>query len=125
MSAARSGISFSIGVVIILSMIEVSSADIYRYRDKNGVWHFSDKEKPGTDAEVILVEPDRRSGQKPDQVRTEAEKQPPPDDNATPGISFPMTISPSEAKKLKEDAEKVKAELEKRYEEIGKHIGDQ
>jgi soluble lytic murein transglycosylase len=41
MSAAKSAISFAIGVVIILFMIDVSSGDIYRYRDKNGIWHFT------------------------------------------------------------------------------------
>ncbi len=41
MFTARSAISFAIGVVIILFIIDVSSGDIYRYRDKNGVWHFT------------------------------------------------------------------------------------
>ena len=41
MFTARSAISFAIGVVIILFIIDVSSGDIYRYRDKNGIWHFT------------------------------------------------------------------------------------
>ena len=41
MFTARSAISFAIGVVIILFIIDVSSGDIYRYQDKNGVWHFT------------------------------------------------------------------------------------
>jgi soluble lytic murein transglycosylase len=41
MFTARSAISFALGVVIILFIIDVSSGDIYRYRDKNGVWHFT------------------------------------------------------------------------------------
>lgn len=41
MFTARSAISFAIGVVIILFIVDVSSGDIYRYRDKNGVWHFT------------------------------------------------------------------------------------
>jgi soluble lytic murein transglycosylase len=41
MRTARSAISFAIGVVIILFIIDVSSGDIYRYQDKNGVWHFT------------------------------------------------------------------------------------
>ncbi len=41
MFTARSAISFAIGVVLILFIIDVSSGDIYRYRDKNGIWHFT------------------------------------------------------------------------------------
>jgi soluble lytic murein transglycosylase len=41
MHTARSTISFAIGVVIILFIIDVSSGDIYRYQDKNGIWHFT------------------------------------------------------------------------------------
>ncbi len=41
MFTARSAISFAIGVVLILFIIDVSSGDIYRYQDKNGVWHFT------------------------------------------------------------------------------------
>ena len=41
MFTARSAISFAIGVVIILFIVDVSSGDIYRYQDKNGVWHFT------------------------------------------------------------------------------------
>ena len=41
MHTARSAISFAIGVVIILFIIDVSSGDIYRYQDEQGVWHFT------------------------------------------------------------------------------------
>lgn len=41
MHKAKSAISFAIGVVIILFIIDVSSGDIYRYQDKNGIWHFT------------------------------------------------------------------------------------
>ena len=41
MFTARSVTSFAIGVVIVLFIADVSSGDIYRYRDKNGVWHFT------------------------------------------------------------------------------------
>jgi soluble lytic murein transglycosylase-like protein len=41
MSTARSAIFFAIGVVIVLFMTDVSSGDIYRYRDKDGIWHFT------------------------------------------------------------------------------------
>jgi hypothetical protein len=40
------------------------------------------------------------------------------DDDLSSGMSFPLTVSPSELKKLKEEAKALKKELEKRYEEL-------
>ena len=34
-------VSFSIGISLILGISSLSSADIFRYRDKEGVWHFT------------------------------------------------------------------------------------
>ena len=94
---------------------------IYKWKDKNGVWHFSNKEKPSPDAEVILVEPDRHPP-------PETEPEPARDENTPsddpPSMTFPLTISPAKVKKLKQDAEKVKVELEKRYEELGRQFGE-
>jgi len=99
---------------------------IYKWKDKNGVWHFSNKEKPETDAEVILVEPDRHPppAAVPEPKGAQEKPSAPPRADDPSRITFPMTISPSEVKKLKEDAEKIKVELQKRYEEIGKQLGE-
>jgi soluble lytic murein transglycosylase len=41
MFAKRYALFFAIKVTFILSTCTLVSADIYRYRDKNGVWHFT------------------------------------------------------------------------------------
>lgn len=45
MSAMRQAVSCAIGFSLILGFYSLSSADIYRYQDKNGVWHFADIKK--------------------------------------------------------------------------------
>ena len=37
----RSVLSFAIGLFLILGICPPSSADIYRYQDKEGVWHYT------------------------------------------------------------------------------------
>ncbi len=41
MITTRLMVSFSIGISLILGISSLSSADIFRYRDKKGVWHFT------------------------------------------------------------------------------------
>lgn len=41
MITTRLMVSFLIGISLILGISSLSSADIFRYRDKEGVWHFT------------------------------------------------------------------------------------
>lgn len=45
MSAMRQVVACAIGLSFIVSICSLSSADIYRYQDKDGVWHFADIKK--------------------------------------------------------------------------------
>lgn len=90
---------------------------VYKWKDKDGVWHFTDYPNPNGPSQVIYVSPDK-AGKK-----SEAAKKPPvsdtnDDDDLSSGISFPLIVSPSELNKLKQEAEALKKELEKRYEEL-------
>ncbi|UCF58075.1 MAG: lytic transglycosylase domain-containing protein [Deltaproteobacteria bacterium] len=38
-------VSFAIGLSLVLGICSLSSADIYRYQDKDGVWHFTNIKK--------------------------------------------------------------------------------
>lgn len=96
---------------------------IYKWKDKNGVWHFSDKKDPSVEAEVILVTPDRIPQKVQDNPQPEKEDKKQTEDGSTTQLPFPMTISPAEVKKLKEDAERIKVELGKRYEEMAEQMG--
>ena len=41
MSRIKRPVSFAIGISFILCILSLSSADIYRFKDENGVWHFT------------------------------------------------------------------------------------
>ncbi len=45
MSAMRQALACAIGLSLIVGICSLSSADIYRYQDKDGVWHFADIKK--------------------------------------------------------------------------------
>jgi soluble lytic murein transglycosylase len=45
MSAMTPAVSFAIGLSLVLGICSLSSADIYRYQDKDGVWHFTNIKK--------------------------------------------------------------------------------
>ena len=62
MSAMRQAISFAIGLSLTLGICSSSLADIYRYQDKNGVWHFADIKKD-TGYKLYLRTPKKRASQ--------------------------------------------------------------
>jgi hypothetical protein len=100
---------------------ETKYRKVYKWKDKDGIWHFTDYPNPDGPSQVIYVSPDKAekksvSGKTPSTTDTNI------DDDLSSGLSFPLTISPSELKKLKEEAEALKKELEKRYEELNKII---
>jgi soluble lytic murein transglycosylase len=62
MSAMRQAISCAIGLSLTLGICSSSLADIYRYQDKNGVWHFADIKKD-TGYKLYLRTPKKRASQ--------------------------------------------------------------
>ena len=62
MSAMRQAVSCAIGLSLILGFCSLSSADIYRYQDKNGVWHFADIKKD-TGYKLYLRTPKKKASQ--------------------------------------------------------------
>lgn len=91
---------------------------IYRWKDKDGAWHFTDYPNPDGPYETIYVAPEPSKDQ---ENQKDAKEHP----SATPGkpgdisgnLVFPLT--PSNVKQLKQEAERLKMELEKRYQELG------
>jgi len=91
---------------------------IYRWQDKDGTWHFTDYPNPDGSSQVIYVTPDSPP-QKKESTPTleEIHKEVVGGQDAVSGdLIFP--ISPSNVVKLKEEAERLKKELEKKYEEL-------
>jgi soluble lytic murein transglycosylase len=62
MSAMGQAISCAIGLSLTLGICSSSLADIYRYQDKNGVWHFADIKKD-TGYKLYLRTPKKRASQ--------------------------------------------------------------
>jgi len=62
MSAMRQAVSCAIGLSLLLGICSLSSADIYRYQDKNGVWHFADIKKD-TGYKIFLRTPKKKASQ--------------------------------------------------------------
>jgi len=62
MSAMRQAVSCAIGLSLLLGFYSLSSADIYRYQDKNGVWHFADIKKD-TGYKLFLRTPKKKASQ--------------------------------------------------------------
>ena len=60
MSATRQAVSCAIGFFLSLGICSSSLADIYRYQDKNGVWHFADIKKD-TGYKLFLRTPKKRA----------------------------------------------------------------
>jgi hypothetical protein len=90
---------------------------IYRWQDKDGTWHFTDYPNPDGPSQVIHVSPDPPSQKDSKPTLEEIHKEVVGDHDAlSEDLAFPLT--PSNVKKLKEEAEKLKKELEKRYEEL-------
>ena len=58
----RQTLSCAIGLSLLLGICSPSSADIYRYQDKNGVWHFADIQKD-TGYKLYLRTPKKRATQ--------------------------------------------------------------
>jgi soluble lytic murein transglycosylase-like protein len=58
----RQALSCAIGLSLLIGICTPSSADIYRYQDKNGVWHFADIQKDAG-YKLYLRTPKKRASQ--------------------------------------------------------------
>lgn len=62
MSAMRQAVVCTIGLFLIIGICSLSSADIFRYQDKDGVWHFADIKKD-TGYKLYLRTPKKKVSQ--------------------------------------------------------------
>jgi soluble lytic murein transglycosylase-like protein len=62
MSAMRQALACAIGLSLIVGICSLSSADIFRYQDKDGVWHFADIKKD-TGYKLYLRTPKKKVSQ--------------------------------------------------------------
>jgi soluble lytic murein transglycosylase len=62
MSAMRQALACAIGLSLIVGICSLSLADIFRYQDKDGVWHFADIKKD-TGYKLYLRTPKKKVSQ--------------------------------------------------------------
>jgi len=92
---------------------------IYKWEDKNGTLHFTDYPNPDGSSELIMATPDNPDEKKADASTSALSDQKGLKSDENPStIAFPMGLSPSKIKKLKQDAEKVRKDLEDRFDEM-------
>jgi hypothetical protein len=88
---------------------------IYKWKDKHGVIHFTDYPNPDGPSEAIKGVPLQTVKPSPKKV-TQTKKD--PETDGIPTLPFPMSLSPSRVKKLKQDAEKIREVLQQRYDDM-------
>lgn len=92
---------------------------IYKWKDKHGVIHFTDYPNPNGPSDKISAVPAQTPSQKTkSSPKNVADITKNSDDDGIPTLPFPMSLSPSRVKKLKQDAEKIREILEQRYEDM-------
>lgn len=103
---------------------QVSELKIYRWKDSNGNWSYSDKPKVLAESEEIFLDPNDvmvlpalKVGTKKFPNAKTSKK----DDKTSPS---PLTISPSKTLNLYKDANNVQKLMDERQENISKAIKD-
>ena len=92
---------------------------IYKWKDKKGTLHFTDYPNPDGSSELIMASPDTPDENKSTAAtNTLSDKKELHSDENPSAIPFPMNLSPAKIKKLKQDAEKVRKDLEDRLGEM-------
>lgn len=96
---------------------------VHKWRDKHGVWHFSDKQNPHGKDEVVLINTNTNLLQADPKVKnipdakesSTAARQKEKTDNDGPSIPFPTTIPMQDIPKLIKDTQALKETMNKRY----------
>lgn len=90
---------------------------VYRWKAPDGSWQFSDTPPVQGEADKITVDPNANLIQGlPEQQEPELDSQ--EDEDSGIGLPLPMTISPDQVKKLKEDAENIQKLMDDRADQL-------
>jgi len=95
------------------------SKTLFKWKDKHGVLHFTDYPNPNGPSQEMEALPHRTPA---DESMSSKKQLSDIKENefreTSPALPLPLTISPSQVKKLKEDAEKIGEVLKKRYDDL-------
>lgn len=88
---------------------------VYRWQAEDGSWQFSDKPPVQGSAETITVDPNANLIQGLPEPEPEPQEQ---EESSGVNMPVPMTISPDQVKKLKEDAEAIQQIMDDRARQL-------
>ena len=97
--------------------IPVTSDKVFKWKDENGRWHFSDKPVDGQQVSTHIIP--KANILAPVKIPGKEEEKEEP--SATPGIPVPMTAQ--NVPKLIDDAKNVQKLLNDRQSQLDKHMG--
>ncbi len=87
---------------------------VYRWRAPDGSWQFSDKPPVQVESETIIVDPNANLIEGlPEPLEPEVEEE-----ESGVNMPVPMTISPDQLKKLKQDAENIQQLMDDRAQQL-------
>jgi hypothetical protein len=92
----------------LITATALAAGDVYRWKDANGTWHYSDQPQPG--AELVV------RGSSPVSSNTASEAAATPEPAATAETSGPLPVSDAVAAQVRGEAATAKAEQCKRAE---------
>lgn len=115
-----------------LPILDDDNTTVHKWRDKTGVWHFSDTRNPHGKDDVVLINTNTNTNviqanpkaenspatQKNDRTTDKKENT----NNAGAGIPFPTTIPMKDIPKLIKDTRILKETMNRRYKEQQKQI---
>ncbi|MGH1470429.1 MAG: DUF4124 domain-containing protein [Cellvibrionaceae bacterium] len=109
---------------------DFGKTQVYRWKDENGHWQFSDTPPPASQAaEKLLINPDVNIVQATELPKEQKEETPSEEetdaDESSIGVPLPMTVSPVEARQLIDDAKGIGDLMQKRTEALNNITGDQ
>lgn len=91
---------------ILITASALAAGDVYRWKDANGTWHYSDQPQPGAELVVRNSRP----------VGSDAASAPAPAPAATAETSGPLPVSDAVASQVRQEAATAKAEQCKKAE---------
>jgi Domain of unknown function (DUF4124) len=98
----------SISLLSLFCVTAFAGGEVYRWKDPNGTWHYSDKPQPG--AQLV------RASQRASTARPNPQNSPAPPETGTLTGTNSMPVSQEVATEVRQDAAKAKAEQCKKAE---------
>lgn len=91
---------------------------VHKWRDKNGVWQYSDTPNPNGNSEEMWVDPNTNLVKGTPISASEPAPKSQQTKNNSPNIPVPITVSPDKVSKLMDDAKKIQDLMDQRTQDL-------